>query len=64
MTPETLVRSQVRRAEATDAADLKEKFLKSAVVTRFIQLKNFDAFVKADIEKQAQIVKAAGIAAQ
>ena len=50
-----------RRAEATD---LKEKFLKSAVITRFMQLKDFDAFVKADIEKQAQIVKAAGIAAQ
>lgn len=49
---------------ATDAADLKEKFLKSAVITRFTQLKKFDAFVKADIEKQAQIVKAAGIAAQ
>jgi tripartite-type tricarboxylate transporter receptor subunit TctC len=49
---------------ATEAADLKEKFLKSAVVTRFTQLKDFDAFVKADIEKQARIVKAAGIAAQ
>ena len=29
-----------------------------------MQLKDFDAFVKADIDKQAQIVKAAGIAAQ
>ena len=49
---------------ATKAADLKEKFLKSAVVTRFLPLKDFDAFVKADVEKQAQIVKAAGIAPQ
>jgi tripartite-type tricarboxylate transporter receptor subunit TctC len=45
-------------------ADLKEKFLKSAVITRFMQLKEFDAFVKADIEKQAEIVKAAGIEPQ
>jgi tripartite-type tricarboxylate transporter receptor subunit TctC len=49
---------------ATEEADLKEKFLKSAVITRFMQLKDFDAFVKADIEKQAQIVKAAGIEPQ
>jgi tripartite-type tricarboxylate transporter receptor subunit TctC len=54
-----------RLADAFQAAlnepDLKEKFLKSAVVTRFIPLREFDAFVKADIEKQVQIVKAAGI---
>ena len=50
--------------KASEATDLKEKFLKSAVITRFMQLKDFDAFVKADIDKQAQIVKAAGIAAQ
>lgn len=50
--------------KATEQADLKEKFLKSAVVTQFMQLKDFDSFVKADIEKQAQIVKAAGITAQ
>ncbi|AMN41135.1 Bug family tripartite tricarboxylate transporter substrate binding protein [Rhodoplanes sp. Z2-YC6860] len=49
---------------ATEEADLKEKFLKSAVIMRFMQLKDFDAFVKADIEKQAQIVKTAGIAPQ
>jgi tripartite-type tricarboxylate transporter receptor subunit TctC len=49
---------------ATKATDLKEKLLKSAVITRFMQLKDFDAFVKADIEKQAQIVKAAGIIPQ
>jgi tripartite-type tricarboxylate transporter receptor subunit TctC len=49
---------------ATQAADLKEKFLKSAVITRFLPLKDFDAFVKADIEKEAHIVNAAGIAAQ
>ena len=29
-----------------------------------MQLKDFDTFVKTDIEKQAQIVKTAGIAAQ
>jgi hypothetical protein len=29
-----------------------------------MQPKDFDVFVKADIEKEAQIVKAAGIAAQ
>ena len=45
-------------------ADLKEKLLKSAVVTRFMEPKAFDAFVKADIEKEAQIVKAAGIVAR
>jgi tripartite-type tricarboxylate transporter receptor subunit TctC len=49
---------------ATERADLKDKFLKSAVITRFLPLKDFDAFVKADIEKEAHIVKAAGIAAQ
>jgi tripartite-type tricarboxylate transporter receptor subunit TctC len=49
---------------ATKEADLKEKLLKSAVITRFMQPKDFDAFVKADIEKEAQIVKTAGIAAQ
>jgi tripartite-type tricarboxylate transporter receptor subunit TctC len=49
---------------ATAQPDLKEKFLKFAVSTRFLELKDFDAFVKADIEKQAQIVKAAGIPAQ
>ena len=49
---------------ATKATDLREKLVKSAVITRFMQLKDFDAFVKADIEKQAQIVKAAGITAQ
>ena len=57
-----------RLASALDAAskapDLNEKFLKSAVITRFLPLKDFDAFVKADIEKQAQIVKTAGIAPQ
>jgi tripartite-type tricarboxylate transporter receptor subunit TctC len=45
-------------------AGVKEKFLKSAVITRFMPLKNFDAFVKTDIEKQALIVKAAGIEPQ
>jgi len=50
--------------KASEAPDLKEKFLKSAVITRFMQLKDFDTFVKTDIEKQAQIVKTAGIAAQ
>jgi tripartite-type tricarboxylate transporter receptor subunit TctC len=49
---------------ATEAADVKEKFIKSAVITRFMPLKDFDAFVRADIEKQALIVKAAGIPAQ
>jgi len=49
---------------ATEAADVKDKFMKSAVITRFMQLKDFDAFVRADIEKQALIVKAAGIPAQ
>jgi len=49
---------------ATEDGDLKEKLLKSAVVTRFMQLKDFDAFVNADIKKQAQIVNAAGIAAE
>jgi tripartite-type tricarboxylate transporter receptor subunit TctC len=34
------------------------------VITRFLPLKEFDAFVKADVEKQAKIVKAAGITAQ
>jgi hypothetical protein len=29
-----------------------------------MRLKDFDAFVKADVKKQALIVKAAGIAAQ
>ena len=64
-TPATLLE---RLADAFHAAlnepDLKEKFLKSAVITRFIPLREFDAFVKADIEKQVQIVKAAGITAQ
>lgn len=49
---------------ATEEADLKEKLLKSAVITRFMQLRDFDAFVRADIKKQALIVKTAGIAAQ
>jgi tripartite-type tricarboxylate transporter receptor subunit TctC len=49
---------------ATEDADLKTKLLKSAVITGFVQLRDFDAFVKADISKQAQIVKAAGIVPQ
>ena len=49
---------------ATQETDLKDKLLKSAVIIRFMPLKDFDAFVQADIEKEAQIVKAAGIAAQ
>jgi tripartite-type tricarboxylate transporter receptor subunit TctC len=48
----------------TKAPEIKEKFVKSAVITRFLPLKEFDAFVKADVEKQAKIVKAAGITAQ
>ncbi len=64
-TPATIL-SQLATAlgKATKDADLKEKFLKSAVITLFLQLKDFDAFVKTDIEKQAQIVKAAGIEPQ
>ena len=50
--------------EAIESAAVKEKFLQSAVVTRFVQLKDFDAFVRADIDKEMQIVKAAGIEAQ
>jgi tripartite-type tricarboxylate transporter receptor subunit TctC len=50
--------------KATEEIGLKQKLLKSAVVTRFMPPKDFDAFVKADINKQAQIVKAAGIPAQ
>jgi tripartite-type tricarboxylate transporter receptor subunit TctC len=48
----------------TTAQEIKEKFVKSAVITRFLPLKEFDAFVKADVEKQAKIVKATGITAQ
>jgi tripartite-type tricarboxylate transporter receptor subunit TctC len=49
---------------ATQETDLKDKLLKSAVAIRFLPLKDFDAFVQADIAKEAHIVKAAGIAAQ
>ncbi len=43
---------------------VKEKFLKSAVVTRTLSLKNFDDYIKSEVEKQGQIVKSAGIGAQ
>lgn len=43
---------------------VKEKFLKSAVVTRTLSLKEFDRYLKSEVEKQSQIVKSAGIAAQ
>ena len=43
---------------------VKEKFLKSAVVTRSLQLKDFDGYIKSEVEKQSHIVKSAGIGAQ
>jgi tripartite-type tricarboxylate transporter receptor subunit TctC len=64
-TPAAIVgRLAVALGMATKEGDLKERLLKSAVITRFMQLKDFDAFAKSDIKKEAQIVKAAGIAAQ
>ena len=51
-------------ADVTGAQDVREKFVKSAVVSRMLKLGQFDAFIKADVEKQAQIVKAAGIGPQ
>jgi tripartite-type tricarboxylate transporter receptor subunit TctC len=64
-TPAAIVgRLAVALGMATKESDLKERLLKSAVITRFMQLRDFDAFAKSDIEKEAQIVKAAGIAAQ
>lgn len=43
---------------------VKEKFLKSAVVTRTLPLKEFDGYIKSEVAKQGQIVKSAGIGAQ
>jgi tripartite-type tricarboxylate transporter receptor subunit TctC len=50
--------------KATEEPDLREKLLNSAVITRFMQLRDFDTFVESDMKKEAEIVKAAGIAAQ
>lgn len=47
-----------------EESELREKFLKSAVVSRTLRLAEFDAYIKAEVEKQGQIVKTAGIAAQ
>ena len=49
---------------ASEDRAVKEKFLKSAVVTRTLSLKAFDAYIKSEVEKQALIVKSAGIGAQ
>ena len=45
-------------------SEVKEKFLKSAVVSRTLLLEDFEVFIKADVEKQGRIVKAAGIGPQ
>ena len=64
-TPERILKQLAGAFKSiAESADVKSKFLESAVVTRTLQLGDFDAYIKTDGDKQARIVKAAGIGPQ
>lgn len=47
-------------AQAGEEQDLKERYRKLGLLSRKMALRDFDAFIKADIEKLAPVIKASG----